>query len=514
MPRSPFWRRPASNSNGSASTPARRRSRSTARRCPSTCSTSIRETRVALKGPITTPVGEGFRSVNVTLRQALDLYANLRPARSIKGIEYALRGRRPGHRAREHRGPVRRHRAHGRQGRRREHQDHHPLRVGADRPLRLRLRRRQRPAQGHRRAQGQHHEAVRRPVPRVVPDRRGASTTAASSSRTASSTTCACSSSRSPSCTTCWCCPTCTATSSATCAAGLVGGLGVAPGANIGEQRRRLRARPRLGAQVRRPGRGQPDGADPVGGADAAPPRRDRRRASASRRAVREVIGEGRIAAARPGRHGRHQGVCGGGGGRVAGSASARSADDADRSDPPNEQPAARAPLSRPRGHARVGVPPHQRHRHLRLRRAARRRHLPRRRQSRSCTTTCSRSTPACPAGCSRCVLGAALLYHALNGLRIIIIDLWPRDDRLPPRSCGGARGSIFIGVGVPGALIILRPVWLPFLQSWAWHDATPPRPSTRPPPATVDASPIAVSPVTRARRRPRGSAASSTSGT
>ncbi|HUE47497.1 MAG TPA: isocitrate/isopropylmalate dehydrogenase family protein [Aestuariivirgaceae bacterium] len=48
---------------------------------------SIRSTRVALKGPITTPVGEGFRSVNVTLRQALDLYANLRPARSMKGVE-------------------------------------------------------------------------------------------------------------------------------------------------------------------------------------------------------------------------------------------------------------------------------------------------------------------------------------------------------------------------------------------------------------------------------------------
>ncbi|HLB44344.1 MAG TPA: isocitrate/isopropylmalate dehydrogenase family protein [Candidatus Limnocylindrales bacterium] len=47
---------------------------------------SIRETKVALKGPITTPVGEGFRSVNVTLRQALDLYANLRPARSMKGV--------------------------------------------------------------------------------------------------------------------------------------------------------------------------------------------------------------------------------------------------------------------------------------------------------------------------------------------------------------------------------------------------------------------------------------------
>jgi isocitrate dehydrogenase (NAD+) len=48
---------------------------------------SIRETRIALKGPITTPVGEGFRSVNVTLRQALDLYANLRPARSMEGVE-------------------------------------------------------------------------------------------------------------------------------------------------------------------------------------------------------------------------------------------------------------------------------------------------------------------------------------------------------------------------------------------------------------------------------------------
>ncbi len=48
---------------------------------------SIRRNRVALKGPITTPVGEGFRSVNVALRQALDLYANLRPARSMKGVE-------------------------------------------------------------------------------------------------------------------------------------------------------------------------------------------------------------------------------------------------------------------------------------------------------------------------------------------------------------------------------------------------------------------------------------------
>src|SRR6266550_101328 len=47
---------------------------------------SIRRNKVALKGPITTPVGGGFRSVNVTLRQALGLYASLRPARSIKGL--------------------------------------------------------------------------------------------------------------------------------------------------------------------------------------------------------------------------------------------------------------------------------------------------------------------------------------------------------------------------------------------------------------------------------------------
>ena len=48
---------------------------------------SITRNRVALKGPITTPVGEGFRSVNVALRQALGLYANLRPARSMKGLD-------------------------------------------------------------------------------------------------------------------------------------------------------------------------------------------------------------------------------------------------------------------------------------------------------------------------------------------------------------------------------------------------------------------------------------------
>jgi isocitrate dehydrogenase (NAD+) len=47
---------------------------------------AILRDRVALKGPIGTPIGKGFRSINVQLRQGLDLYANFRPARSIPGV--------------------------------------------------------------------------------------------------------------------------------------------------------------------------------------------------------------------------------------------------------------------------------------------------------------------------------------------------------------------------------------------------------------------------------------------
>ncbi|MGI8658644.1 MAG: isocitrate/isopropylmalate dehydrogenase family protein [Candidatus Limnocylindria bacterium] len=53
---------------------------------------SIRANGIAIKGPITTPVGSGFRSVNVGLRQALELYANVRPARSMKGVETRYEG--------------------------------------------------------------------------------------------------------------------------------------------------------------------------------------------------------------------------------------------------------------------------------------------------------------------------------------------------------------------------------------------------------------------------------------
>jgi isocitrate dehydrogenase (NAD+) len=47
---------------------------------------SIRRNGVALKGPITTPIGEGFRSVNVGLRQSLDLYAQVRPCKTYSGV--------------------------------------------------------------------------------------------------------------------------------------------------------------------------------------------------------------------------------------------------------------------------------------------------------------------------------------------------------------------------------------------------------------------------------------------
>ena len=47
---------------------------------------SVRRNKVAIKGPITTPVGSGFRSVNVALRKELDLYANLRPAKTYRGV--------------------------------------------------------------------------------------------------------------------------------------------------------------------------------------------------------------------------------------------------------------------------------------------------------------------------------------------------------------------------------------------------------------------------------------------
>ena len=53
---------------------------------------SVRRNKLALKGPLSTPIGEGFRSVNVALRKEFDLYANIRPARSFAGVETRYTG--------------------------------------------------------------------------------------------------------------------------------------------------------------------------------------------------------------------------------------------------------------------------------------------------------------------------------------------------------------------------------------------------------------------------------------
>ncbi|SNC77158.1 isocitrate dehydrogenase (NAD+) [Hymenobacter gelipurpurascens] len=59
---------------------------------PQTLLDSLEKTRVGLKGPITTPVGKGFRSINITLRQKYDLYQNVRPAKTTEGIQSRYSG--------------------------------------------------------------------------------------------------------------------------------------------------------------------------------------------------------------------------------------------------------------------------------------------------------------------------------------------------------------------------------------------------------------------------------------
>jgi succinate dehydrogenase / fumarate reductase cytochrome b subunit len=56
-------------------------------------------------------------------------------------------------------------------------------------------------------------------------------------------------------------------------------------------------------------------------------------------------------------------------------------------------------------------------------------------------------------------LVGAALLYHALNGLRIIVMDLWP-STTVFHRQLWYAIWVAFLVVGLPGAYIILRPIW------------------------------------------------------
>ena len=74
---------------GAGARPGCPRPSSSATRCPDETLELIRRYRVALKGPCTTPVGKGFRSINVRLRQGLDLYASVRPVKHAAGREDA-----------------------------------------------------------------------------------------------------------------------------------------------------------------------------------------------------------------------------------------------------------------------------------------------------------------------------------------------------------------------------------------------------------------------------------------
>jgi isocitrate dehydrogenase (NAD+) len=59
---------------------------------PDSVLASIKKTKVAIKGPVTTPIGTGFRSVNVALRKALDLYACVRPCKTYPGVPSPFKG--------------------------------------------------------------------------------------------------------------------------------------------------------------------------------------------------------------------------------------------------------------------------------------------------------------------------------------------------------------------------------------------------------------------------------------
>jgi isocitrate dehydrogenase (NAD+) len=59
---------------------------------PDSVMESIRKNKVAIKGPVTTPIGYGFRSVNVTMRKEMDLYACVRPCKSYPGTPSRYHG--------------------------------------------------------------------------------------------------------------------------------------------------------------------------------------------------------------------------------------------------------------------------------------------------------------------------------------------------------------------------------------------------------------------------------------
>ena len=178
---------------------------------------SLRQTGVALKGPLETHVGEGYRSINVYLRATSTCTRTSDPYTSFPGVHT------PFHDVdlvivRENTEDLYvGHRASGRARGGRERQGDHGARVAADRALRLRIRAQERAQVRHRDSQGQHHEAVRRPVSEVrTRGRRRNIPRFATRSRSSTRPVCAWSPTRRPS--TCCCWKISMATSSRTCA--------------------------------------------------------------------------------------------------------------------------------------------------------------------------------------------------------------------------------------------------------------------------------------------------------
>ena len=111
-----------SRSTGWKCWPARRPTTSLGTWLPDETVQACRDYLVSIKGPLTTPVGGGIRSLNVALRQMLDLYVCLRPVRWFKGVPSPVKRAGQGqhdHLPREHRGHLRRHRMGRRQRRKR-----------------------------------------------------------------------------------------------------------------------------------------------------------------------------------------------------------------------------------------------------------------------------------------------------------------------------------------------------------------------------------------------------------
>ena len=212
--------------------------RTTATRSPNTSSSRSAQNGTAIKGPITTPVGGGFRSVNVALRKMLDLYGQVRPVQELPGRPLPLRRTSTCRRPREHRGPLRGRRVRG--GRPSDadelldwlgadgHGPHPPRRRASrssrsPRPARARSPSSPsttRAATAAARSRRSHKANIMKFTDGLFLTSRARSPTrtATSSSRTGSSTTSRCSSCSGPRSTTCSCSRTSTATSSPTSA--------------------------------------------------------------------------------------------------------------------------------------------------------------------------------------------------------------------------------------------------------------------------------------------------------